>query len=252
MQWKAIIQDRQAGVIESFPSIPSIATGVVCREQTDKWHLISWTLALLLPVGVGLMALAFAVGWANCNQSQNKTKAAQRRVYVTRALLCNFSASRIRIRHVGRPVISGLLLLCQIVCVFVNVGIQTLTTCYWQTRAARIILVPSLCLHITSKQFYLCMCVCVCQINENLLWQPQRTQKERVKAPHSALGTQEATATQMRWALICAHVEGWDVTKFYSFNVEKFVQVKKKSHTYRKTCTLACRSLPSCCEGRLS
>lgn len=117
------------------------------------------------------------------------------------------------------------------------------TTCCWHTRAARIIVVPSPCLHTTNRQFYVCMCVCVCQINENLLWQPQRTQKERVKAPYSALGTLGETATQMRWAMICPHVEGWDVTKFYSFEVEKFVQVKKKSHTHRETRTHACRSL---------
>lgn len=37
-----------------FPSILSMATGEVCREQSDKWHLISWTLAVLLPVGDGV------------------------------------------------------------------------------------------------------------------------------------------------------------------------------------------------------
>lgn len=215
MQWKAIIQDRQAGVIESFPSIPSIATGVVCREQTDNWHLIRWTLALLLPVGVGLMALAFAVGWANCNQSQNKTKAAQRRVYVTRALLCNFSASWIRIRHVGRPVISGLLLLCQIVCVFVNVGIQTLTTCYWQTRAARIILRSSLALFTYHKQAILYVHVRVRMSNQ---WKsavtaaknPERTCQSPTQRIRHTGGNRHADALSVdlrsRWRLRCHKV----------------------------------------------
>lgn len=112
--------------------------------------------------------------------------------------------------------------MCVQMCVY-----RLFTTCCWHTGAARIIVVPSPCLHTTNRQFYVCMCVCVCQINENLLWQPQRTQKERVKAPHSALGTRRETATQMRCALICPHVEGWDVTKFYSFNGKSLCRLKR-------------------------
>lgn len=245
MQWKAIKQDREAGVIEYFPVFYPWQPEKSAGSRQTKWHLISWT------------------DGVRCSLSKLQSDAKQDKGSATLRIrnACTFVQFQCK-QNTHTPywsacyfwpvivVPNSIIRMCMHVCT--NVRVQTfhhMLLAYPSCPYYR----SSLALFTYHKQAILCVHVRVRVSNQ---WKsavtaaknPERTCQSPTQRIRHTEGNRHADALSVdlpsRWRLRCH--------KVLFFQWEKFVQVKKKSHTYRKTRTHACRSLSSCCKGGIS